>query len=318
MIERLDYELSKTEFMGDAFPYLSMDCFGPSCVSGFCGAKLQNSTGNVWFTPEKSLEISDIHVKYDPENVCVQRIKSLYRAGQERWGSNVLMAMPDLGGIQDIAAIFANTNNLLAALIEEPEEVIRLQSEIYQALWEAYGDLNSVLQPVNPGYSDWGGLYSQTPSYIIQDDFAFMISPEMYEEFAFDDVRRQCQNLSHTIYHLDGPGNLRHLDLLLQIPELSAIQWVPGAGQPSAANWMDTYDKIYKAGKGIEVIGDLDDFAAVCEKYGDRVAYHLTVDDASDTTRHGMNAKDCLNDYHVVHRGQLGEVENLLSRYHCR
>lgn len=66
--------------------------------------------------------------------------------------------MPDLGGVLDIVAVFRETENLLIDLYDTPEEVLRLCDEAYTAWMEAYHDLNSVLQPINPGYSDWGAF----------------------------------------------------------------------------------------------------------------------------------------------------------------
>ena len=55
------------------------------------------------------------------------------------------------------------------------------------------------------------------------------------------------------IYHLDGPGALRHLDSLLTIPELNAIQWVYGAGNGRASDWLPVYQKCQAAGKGLQL-----------------------------------------------------------------
>ena len=58
---------------------------------------------------------------------------------------------------------------------------------------------------------------------------------------------------SDLIYHLDGPGALRHLDSLLAIPELNAIQWVPGAGREEFYRWIPVFRKVQAAGKGLQV-----------------------------------------------------------------
>ncbi|WP_395017233.1 hypothetical protein [Robinsoniella peoriensis] len=312
LIDALDYELSQSEFLGDAFPFVNMAAFGPGSLAGFCGARMDNSTGSVWYFPEERKEIQDIHIQYDRENKWVRRIKDIYRAGQKKWGWMVLMSMPDLGGPQDVAAIFADSTELMCQLMDEPEEVHRLQTEVYQAFQEAYEDLNSVLKPLNPGYSDWGGLYSKDPSYILQDDFAYMISPQMFAEFGLPDIRKFSKYFTNTIYHLDGIGNLNHLDYLLK-EEINAVQWVYGAGQPSARHWMEIYEKIYNAGKGIEVIGDLDDFLALYGKYPERLYYHVLVDDEEGNAMKTMDEKDCLNDYCVVSRDRKEEVVRLLD-----
>ncbi|MGE5224846.1 MAG: hypothetical protein ACM3PY_20620, partial [Omnitrophica WOR_2 bacterium] len=53
--------------------------------------------------------------------------------------------------------------------------------------------------------------------------------------------------------HLDGPGALRHMDSILSIPELHALQWVPGTGNEVFERWIWVYQKAQKAGKGIQV-----------------------------------------------------------------
>lgn len=116
-------------------------------VAAFCGARLDNSSGQVWFFPQKKQEIGDIHVKYDPENIWVKRIKDIYRAGLDRWNGSVIMGMPDLGGVLDVAAALCDSEDLLFACIEEPEEVVRLAKEIQTAWYAAYNDFAGVLKP---------------------------------------------------------------------------------------------------------------------------------------------------------------------------
>ena len=80
-----------------------------------------------------------------------------------------------------------------------------------------------------------------------------MISKEMFDEFFLEGIAGECRHYGRSIYHLDGPGALRHLDSILSIPELDAVQWVPGAGRDQCKSWMDLYKKILAAGKSIVV-----------------------------------------------------------------
>ena len=60
-------------------------------------------------------------------------------------------------------------------------------------------------------------------------------------------------------------GALRHLDTLLSIPELEAIQFVPGAGNEGFARWIPVYQKIQAAGKGIQVLCTYTDVDLIME-----------------------------------------------------
>jgi 5-methyltetrahydrofolate--homocysteine methyltransferase len=263
IIDGIDYHLRRMEFLGDSYPYFNFDVFGPGILSAFCGARIDNSTGRVWFFADTQKPIEETFVAYDRENKWVRRIKDIYAAGMEKWKGQVLLGIPDLGGLLDVAAIFRTTEGLLTDLVDSPGEVIRLCAEIQIAWHEAYRDLNSVLQPVNPGYSDWSLLYSETPAYILQSDFSCMISPAMFGEFTLPFLKKDCGMLNHSIYHLDGTGQIPHLDSLLSLEDLDAVQWIYGDGKPTARHWIDLYKRIEAANKGIHVVGDMDDFLAV-------------------------------------------------------
>jgi hypothetical protein len=55
--------------------------------------------------------------------------------------------------------------------------------------------------------------------------------------------------VERTLYHLDGPGAVRHVDSLLSLPYLDGIQWVPGAGAKPTVEWLPLLTKIQDAGK---------------------------------------------------------------------
>ncbi len=63
-------------------------------------------------------------------------------------------------------------------------------------------------------------------------------------------------------------GQLPHLDLLLSIPELRGIQWVPGDGQKPCGEWPEVYEKIRRAGKLVQFLGSLDEFDRVVDRLG--------------------------------------------------
>jgi hypothetical protein len=94
-----------------------------------------------------------------------------------------------------------------------------------------------------------------------------MISPEMFERAVLPSLVAEMRSLDRSIFHLDGPDALRHLDRLLEVPGLHAVQWVYGAGNGPATRWIDVYRRIQAAGKGVQVIaGDLAEARAVAEQ----------------------------------------------------
>ncbi len=270
VIDAIDYMLSSVEFLGDSYPYFNMDAFGPGVIAAFMGGRLDNSSGQVWFyPPEDDIAIQDIHFKFDPDNKWFRRVVDLYTTGMNRWQGQVLMGMVDIGGNMDILSAWRPSEKLLLDLYDNPDEVKRLIWEAHEAWHQYYDALNDVLQPVNPGYSDWSYIYSEQPSYMLQSDFTYMISTKMFDEFAKPELEATCKRLPLSFYHLDGVGQIPHLDSLLEIDELDGVQWVPGDGKPHCGHWPELYQKIHAAGKKIQlIVGEFEAIDAVIEQTG--------------------------------------------------
>jgi 5-methyltetrahydrofolate--homocysteine methyltransferase len=163
--------------------------------------------------------------------------------------------MTDLGGNLDILSTFRPGEQLLLDLYDSPEQVRRLTWEAHAAWMEAYDDIDAVLRPVNPGHTAWTPIFSEPRYYMLQCDFCYMIGPDMFDGFVRPEIQAMCRKIPHAFYHLDGVGQLPHLDSLLSIPELAGVQWVPGAGKPTCDKWPDVYARILKAGKRAQVWG---------------------------------------------------------------
>jgi hypothetical protein len=166
-------------------------------------------------------------------------------------------------------------------MIMHPDEIKRMLARAetdYQMLYDRYyAKLRAAGNPI----TSWTALLSDGKYYIPSNDFSAMVSPRMYQEFFLPGIRRECQFLDASIYHLDGPGALRHLDLILAIPELNAVQWVFGAGNEGYHRWVDVYRRIQAAHKGAQVICDYDEIPQVLETLRPEGLY-LSVDGVPD------------------------------------
>ncbi|MHB0998273.1 MAG: uroporphyrinogen decarboxylase/cobalamine-independent methonine synthase family protein [Armatimonadota bacterium] len=273
IVDRLDYNLSSVEFMGDSFPF-ACPYFGAGVAAAFMGADVINGSGTTWFHPKEIKELADLEIRYDPDNMWYNRVKAVCTAAQNRWEGNVQLGMTDLGGNLDILSTFRPSERLLFDLYDFPEVVKQKSWELFD-LWFRYYDELSKAVPSNPGYCGWESIFSEEPSYMLQSDFCYMISPEMFDEFVKPELAACCERLPNAFYHLDGPGELPHLDSLLSIEKLKGIQWMPGSGVPDFKYWPEVYRKIRDAGKHIQVYGDIETFKIVDEQLGgyDRVIY---------------------------------------------
>ena len=267
IVDLWDYQLSCQEFLGDSFPAVWPN-FGAGVLAAFMGAKAEPAEETVWFHPDKNRELDEIRFSIASDNIWLKRIQDICRVAMERWEGLVQVGMTDLGGNLDVLSTFRPGEKLLMDLIDSPDEVKRLIGEEHKTWWEAFDKINAVLQPVNPGYTAWTPIFSGTPSYMLQSDFSYMIGPKMFDEFVKPELEASCKRLDRAFYHLDGVGELPHLDSLLSIRELKGVQWVPGDGKPQGEEWPDVYRKIIKAGKRAQFVGNWRNFDKLVNQIG--------------------------------------------------
>lgn len=267
IVDRWDYDLSRIRFFGDGFPAVFVN-FGPGIVASFLGSNVGVDENTVWFHTKEDKEIADIDFRYDPANVWLRRVKDVCRATVRRWKGQVQVSMTDLGGNLDILSSFRPGEKLLLDLYDHPEEVKRLSWKVHELWWRCFEEIDAVLRPGNPGYTAWTPIFSDKPYYMLQCDFCYMIGPRMFDEFVKPELAASCRRLTNGFYHLDGPGELPHLDSLLQIPELKGVQWIPGDGNQNMKHWPDVYRRIRKAGKLVQISGSIDVLDVVAEQVG--------------------------------------------------
>ena len=252
-----DWEVSRWEWLGDAFP-IAWPNLGPGVLAAMLGAQLHATPETIWFeTPPEwgpsGRPIEEIDLSWNPENQWVRRCEDLIRAATTRWNGLVQIGMTDLGGTLDVLSSFRPGTGLLFDLLDKPEEVRRLTWRIHDLWFRAFDHFNDILQPANPGYTCWTPIFSETPYYLLQCDFCYMIGPKMFREFVMPELAASCRRLDHAFYHLDGPGELPHLDAMLEIAELKGFQWVPPPVGPMHDGWPDVYRRIHEAGKFIQL-----------------------------------------------------------------
>ena len=282
VILEIDCNIQNTEYYGDGFPCVGFEFFGAGVLAAYLGSHASLATDTVWFEPlAGEPALSDIHLSFDPNTPWFCRCKDLYHAAVKHWQGKVMLGMTDIGGEMDVLASLLGTERLLYSLYDEPEEVKRLLSEIHEVWLKVYFELQSIIEPTNPGYMDWPRLFSAKPYYTQQCDFCYMISPAMFDEFVKDTLLSTSKKIERTMYHLDGRGQLPHLDTILQMDKVQAVQWVPGDVGPSGLVWLDVYKKIKAAGKGMEFRGHTYHFADVTSAIGGE-GFYLNADFCPD------------------------------------
>lgn len=277
VVDRVAPALAATRYYADAYPYIWLN-FGPGILAGFLGSQVNSVTEpaeTVWFTPRQQTALTQLDFTFDPHNVWWQRVLDLARAFVARYGNTLQLGHTDLGGNLDVLASFRTTEQLLCDVIEQPAEVNRVAARLTE-LWLRYYDaLDAVIRPACGGTSTWVPIRSTGKTYMLQSDFAYMISPRMFEQYVMPDIDACCAHLDHGFYHLDGKGQIAHLDLLLSLPRLRGIQWIPGDGQPAPDQWLDLLKRIRDSGKLCQVFVSPEGARRIVSTLGGRGFYFV-------------------------------------------
>jgi 5-methyltetrahydrofolate--homocysteine methyltransferase len=249
----LDFYQSRfanTRLSGDAgpkwFPF-----FGAGVAAAFLGAELlcAPDEGTIWFEPARPLESFDLAGLFDGDNLWWQRVQQLTQAAIERWGDRVCVGITDLGGNLDILASLRGSQQLLMDLLDCPDEIEAATRQITRLWLRYYRELHAITQQNGRGTTPWAPIWAPGRCYMLQSDFSAMVSPKMFERFVLPDLIACCNALDYAFYHMDGKGQIPHLDLILSIDGLHGIQWIPGDGQPPPEAWLPLLERIRRAGK---------------------------------------------------------------------
>lgn len=282
---------------GVAFPVYNPN-LGPDILgacTGYNDIKFGEDTS--WAIP-KIEDLNDIDdIQLDENNPWWKKIVSMTRSAVEGSGGKFFVGMTDLHPGTDGLVSIRGAQNLCYDLIDCPEAVDNALRKITEFYKDIYTRLADVLDAEKSGYTTWNNIWSDVPYYIVSSDFSAMIGTEDYERFVAPHIEGEIGFLKHSIYHLDGPAALRHLDRILAMENLNGVQWVPGAGNAPMRDWIHVLKRIQEAGKIIEVSVTAQDIKPLCDNLNPQgLCMRIDADSVEEAK----------------------ELENLVSKYRVR
>lgn len=239
---------------GEAIPCYNPS-FGPDMMSAFLGARLEFSRDHSTSWAEACIHDWEgaLPIALDAGNYWWRRMQEFCRALGEAVRGKMVVGHLDLHSNMDTLLAMRGAERLCLDLIDMPETIDRamrqvqaLYQPIYECLYEAAGMAAS-------GTCGWVQAYHPVRTNTIQCDFAALVGPEHFRRWALPALREEAAFLGHTVYHLDGPECLVHLDDLCSINGLDCIQWVPGAGKKPFEQWIDLLKAIQARGVSVWV-----------------------------------------------------------------
>lgn len=287
----MDYRLAEADarfrgtfFGGESVPAFS-PALGPGSLAIHLGSEPVFMPTTVWFDPCLGPLESASDLQFDPDEEWWRWTIELTERALQEGAGKYLVGFPDVIEDLDVLASLRGSLELLQELIDAPDAVNRFQEQILE-LYFVHFDAFAQLIGVGRRGSVFCGFPVWAPGRMakLQSDISAMLSPRMFRDFAIPYLRRQCQRLDQSFYHLDGPDAVCHLPALLEIEKLGGIQWTPGAAQPHAGDevWWPMWHQIEEAGKRLFALGVPADYAPKLAQEFDRNLLYMSTHTASE------------------------------------
>lgn len=245
----LDWYVAHSSLMADMLPVANTQ-LGPGSLAAILGGVFEGGEDTIWIHPNPNY--SD-DIVFNPNHPNYLLHKDLLKACRQKAQGHYYVGMPDLMEGLDVLAAIKGTDQVLLDTVMQPEMLEHQMQQINDIYFQVFDELYDIIREGDEMafcyFSSWApGKMSK-----LQSDISTMISVDDYRRFVQPFIREQCQKIDYTLYHLDGVGAMHHLDALLEIKELNAIQWTPGVGEPQGGSpkWYDLYKKILAHGKSI-------------------------------------------------------------------
>ncbi len=251
------YNLSFQCFSADIMP-ISDTMIGPGSLALYLGSEAIISDDTVWFKPvmkDDPIPENRPPLKFGPENkwwkIQEETLKQSVALGKGKY----IVGCPDLVENIDVLASLRDISTLFIDMVKRPEWVIEKVNEINQVYFDVYSRIYDIIKLEDGSFAyEAYKLWGPGKTAKVQCDTSAMFSPSHFRKFVVPALSAQCEWLDYSMYHLDGREALCHLDALLEIEALDAIEWTPNTNEPLGGNpqWFDIYRKILNAGKSVQ------------------------------------------------------------------
>jgi hypothetical protein len=216
-------------FHGETFPIFWPN-LGPNVYAAFYGGELEFGETTSWSEPIVQGWDDVEALRLNRDSVYFRKLEDLTLHALDRCSGRYMVGYTDLHPGIDCMAAWRGMDHLCIDMVENPELVKRL-AELSIADFEiVYDHFDSLLKAHRQPSSSWMGIPSFGRMHIPSCDFAALISPGFFDEYALPILFSEVRTMTHSVFHLDGKGVARHLESILSVPDVHAIQWVQGMG----------------------------------------------------------------------------------------
>lgn len=264
-------QVENTILYGEELPSARVN-LGPVAHAAFLGAPLHfaENEGTSWQDPMIEDWAHRPSLRFDAANPWFVRTLALMRALAEDAAGHYLVCFPDMSGAADILANLRGSQRLCFDLLDYRGEVARAMTELMPGWCQVFDAFEDAVLERGAGPTQWINCWSSVPYVVATCDFNALIGPADFQELCLPSLCEQGEHVGRCLFHLDGPDAARHADALAAADAISAIQYVPGAGTPSAVARLDMLRRIQEAGKPLIIAAVASEVEVLCKKLDPR------------------------------------------------
>jgi hypothetical protein len=258
-------DMQQVHRVGDILPRVRVD-FGPVLLGSLLGGRREVRSDTSWthafidddWSNAPDWMIPDDHPDWRLLHELTQRVA-------QNAAGRYLVCTPDLGGAADVLLNLRGSAQLCLDVVMRPDTVKAAVEAIYASWQKAFASLYATSLEHGAGVIHWLGLWSSRPYAVPACDFNALIGPAHFRELFLPEIAREAASAGRAVFHLDGPDAARHIDTLLEVPEIQAIQFTPGAGSPSALAWMEMLKRIQEKGRSLLIFSPAEEVLTLAE-----------------------------------------------------
>jgi len=293
-IELFEYKLRYSTFNAETFPVFWPN-LGPEVYTAFYGTELEYREVTSYAVPVLHDWSQMGALRLDFENPYFRKLEEMTHEALKRCDGRYLVGYTDIHAGIDCAAAFRDPQQFCMDMLTEPEMAMKLLEISSRVFHTVFNHFDSILKAHNQLSVTWMGIPSYGKIHIPGCDFASMLSPEDFNTFVLPFIKREIAPMTHNIFHVDGKGVARHLDKILELPEINAIQWVQGMGLDAPImQWVPLIKKVQAAGKSLVIdlqLSELEPFMQAVSPVGILLCIDAGVDLQAAVIRRVMKWK---------------------------
>lgn len=213
----------------------------------------------IWFEIYPEIDFSKPSpFRHNPDDYWFLKYKKLFEAvvktaAKEEFGVSAMVGLP----ANDLLSMHMGTDNFLIALMDHPEwvreaiiqgaeDLLKVKIELLEFAKKHIGELSYC-------GAGWMPIWGPKPFIRTQSDVSCMLSPQAFEQFVLPELDIYGKKFP-LWYHLDGGNAKQHLPILLSLPYLKFVQYVPMPSEPpNGIEHLQFYKQVQEAGKIVHV-----------------------------------------------------------------